>query len=79
MSESKQIFQTTTKVRWRTFQWSTRIFTFAIILLVLIFIITLNRGLKPSLPLLTNVYTDVKALSNPSVPVAFNSQELKKL
>lgn len=78
MSDNKQIFQTATKVRWRTFQWSTRIFIFTIILLVPIFIITLNRGLKPSLPLLSNIYTDIKTLSNPSTPLPFDKQEQKK-
>lgn len=78
MSDTKQIFQTTTKSRWRTFQWSTRILIFGILLLIPIFIITLNRGLKPSLPLLTNVYNEVTTLSNPSVPIALDKQELKK-
>lgn len=78
MSDTKQIFQTNTKVRWRMFQWSTRIFIFALLLLIPIFIITLHRGLKPSLPLLTNIYSNVKTLENPSTPVSFNKQELKK-
>lgn len=78
MSDNKQIFQTTTKARWRTFQWSTRIFIFGILLLIPVFILTLHRGLKPKLPLLTNVYNDVTTLLNPSIPVAFDQQELKK-
>jgi cellulose synthase/poly-beta-1,6-N-acetylglucosamine synthase-like glycosyltransferase/spore germination protein YaaH/peptidoglycan/xylan/chitin deacetylase (PgdA/CDA1 family) len=78
MSDIKQVFQTTTKARWRIFQWSTRILIFGILLLIPVFIITLNSGLKPSLPLLTNVYNEVKTLSNPSVPVSFDKQELKK-
>ncbi|TRX16449.1 polysaccharide deacetylase family protein [Flavobacterium franklandianum] len=78
MSDNKQIFQTTTKARWRTFQWSSRIFIFGILLLIPVFILTLHRGLKPKLPLLTNVYNDVTTLLNPSIPVAFDQQELKK-
>ena len=78
MSDTKQIFQTNTKVRWRLFQWSTRAFIFAVVLLIPIFIITLHSGLKPTLPLLTNIYTEVKTLSNPSTPLPFNKQELKK-
>lgn len=78
MSDNKQIFQTITKARWRTFQWSTRILIFGIMLLIPIFIITLNRGLKPTLPLLTNVYNNVTVLSNPTTPVALDKQELKK-
>ena len=78
MTKEKQIFQTTTKARWRTFQWSSRILIFSIVLLIPIFIITLNRGLKPKMPLLTNVTNNVKKLSNPATPVALNKQELKK-
>ena len=78
MSNHKQIFQTRTKVRWRTFQWSTRILIFGVLLLIPIFIITLQSGLKPALPLLRNVYNDVKTLSNPSVPVALDQRELRK-
>ena len=78
MSSNKQIFQTTTKARWKIFQWSTRILIFGILLLIPVFIITLNRGLKPSLPLLNNVYNDVTTLSNPTIPVVLDKQELKK-
>lgn len=78
MSDNKQIFQTTNKARWRTFQWSTRILIFGVLLLIPIFIITLNLGLKPSLPILNNVYNDVNPLLNPSIPVELDKQELKK-
>lgn len=78
MSDKKQIFQTTTQKRWKTFQWSTRLIIFVIILLIPIFIITLKRGLKPSLPLLGNNVKQEKNISNPVTPVELNAKELKK-
>lgn len=78
MNENKQIFQTKSKARWRTFQWSTRILIFVVLLLIPIFIITLHKGLKPALPLLTNVNNEVKTLLSPNVPLVFSKEELKK-
>ena len=78
MSDKKQIFQTTTQVRWRTFQWSTRILIFGILLLIPVFIITLNRGLKPTLPLMTSGDVNGTTLSNPTAAVGLNQKELKK-
>ncbi|MFV5686709.1 polysaccharide deacetylase family protein [Flavobacterium sp. GB2R13] len=78
MSDNKQIFQTATQTRWKTFQWSTRILIFGILLLIPIFIITLHKGLKPALPLLTNVNNEVKMLLKPNIPLVFSKDELKK-
>lgn len=78
MNDKKQIFQTTTQKRWKTFQWSTRLIIFVIILLIPIFIITLKRGLKPSLPLLGNNVKQEKNISNPVTPVELSAKELKK-
>ncbi|MBC7493482.1 MAG: polysaccharide deacetylase family protein, partial [Flavobacterium sp.] len=78
MSKDKQIFQTTTNVRWKTFQWSTRILIFALVLLIPIFIITLHRGLKPTLPLLASFSSNTQTLSTPDIPVNINNQDLKK-
>ncbi|KIO53496.1 polysaccharide deacetylase family protein [Flavobacterium hibernum] len=78
MNDKKQIFQTNTQKRWKTFQWSTRLFIFAIILLIPIFIITLKKGLKPSLPLLGNNAKQEKNISNPITPVELSAKELKK-
>lgn len=78
MIEQKQIFQTTSKARWKTFQWSTRILIFAILLLIPIFIVTLHRGLKPKLPFLATSSNNAKTLSNPIIPISFSTKELKK-
>lgn len=78
MSTKKQIFQTTTKNRWKAFQWSSRVLVFLILLMIPIFIITLKRGLKPVLPILTSEYSDTKNLSNPTVPSNLTTKELLK-
>jgi len=78
MEEKKQIFQTETKKRWKTFQWSSRLILFLLILMVPIFFITLKRGLKPVLPLLANKSTSGKTLENPIVPKELSVKELKK-
>lgn len=78
MDNKKQVFQTNTKYRWRSFQWTTRFVIFIVILMIPIFFITLKRGLKPPLPLLgTNVKTE-QSLSNPIVPEELSAKELKK-
>ncbi|MBF7093045.1 glycosyltransferase [Flavobacterium sp. ALJ2] len=78
MENKKQVFQTNTKYRWRSFQWSTRFVIFIILLMIPIFFITLKRGLKPALPLLgTNVKTEL-SLTNPIVPEELSAKELKK-
>ncbi len=78
MSNSKQIFQTKNQARWRIFQWSTRILIFAILLLIPIFIITVNKGLKPKLPILSSGNENVNNLLNPTTPLKFSQKELKK-
>lgn len=78
MEEKRQIFQTETKKRWKTFQWSSRLILFLLILMVPIFFITLKRGLKPELPLLANKSTAGKTLNNPIVPKELSAKELKK-
>jgi len=78
MEDSKQIFQTATKTRWRFFQWSTRILIFCIVLLLPIFIITLQRGLKPALPLLKNTHTKSDNLKNPVIPNPLSKRELMR-
>ena len=78
MSDSKQIFQTTTKTRWKTFLWSTRLIIFLFLLMIPILIITINRGSKPFLPKLSSEFSLTKNLLNPSKPIDLSPKELKK-
>lgn len=78
MSNKNQVFQTKTKARWLTFQWSTRFILFLAALMIPIIAITLYRGFKPSLPTLLSQQTNNKFLSNPSVPIDLDRKEIKK-
>ncbi|WP_291142362.1 polysaccharide deacetylase family protein [Flavobacterium sp. UBA7680] len=78
MDDKKQIFQTVTQKRWKTFQWSSRLILFLLILMVPIFFITLKRGLKPPLPLLANSSRAGHSLENPITPKDLSDKELKK-
>ncbi|TDW47274.1 poly-beta-1,6 N-acetyl-D-glucosamine synthase [Flavobacterium sp. 270] len=78
MDGKKQIFQTATKKRWKTFQWSSRFLLFILILMIPIFLITLKRGLKPALPLLANSAKVGRDLQNPVSPKDLSAKDLKK-
>jgi hypothetical protein len=77
MSNTKQIFQTSSKWRWRTFQWTGRLAIVTVLLMVPVILITLARGIKPGLPLL--VADDSSSyLKNPVTPLGLSNKELKK-
>ncbi|MFM9911174.1 MAG: polysaccharide deacetylase family protein [Chitinophagaceae bacterium] len=78
MSNTKQIFQTNSKWRWRTFQWTGRLIIFAILLMVPIVMITLARGIKPGLPLLASETDSRHHIANPVTPAGMNAKEIKK-
>ncbi|WP_336516611.1 polysaccharide deacetylase family protein [Pollutibacter soli] len=78
MIHSRQIFQTDSKWRWRTFQWTGRLFLFIVILMVPVIIITLAKGVMPALPALTSDDNPLRHLSNPTTPLGLNKKELKK-
>jgi poly-beta-1,6 N-acetyl-D-glucosamine synthase len=78
MSTTKQIFQTNSKWRWLTFQWTGRLIIFAIILMVPVVIITLARGIKPGLPLLASKIDSMHHIANPVIPTGMNAKEIRK-
>ena len=78
MGNTKQIFQTNNKWRWRTFQWSGRIIIFSIILMVPVITLTLARGVKPSLPLLSAEIDAMHHIASPFIPAVLNAKEIKK-
>ena len=77
MGNEKQVFQTSSTWRWTTFKWVSRLILFTIILMAPVVIITLARGIKPGLPVLTND-DSLHHLLNPVTPRCFTSKELKK-
>lgn len=78
MDDKKQIFQTVTQKRWKTFQWSSRLILFLLILMVPIFFITLKKGLKPPLPLLATSSRTTHSLENPITPAGLSDKDLKQ-
>lgn len=78
MSSEKQVFQTNSRWRWRTFQWSGRLVAFALVLMIPVVIVTLARGLKPGLPLLASKADAQHELPHPVSPAGFNKKETKK-
>ncbi len=73
-----QIFQSKSPRRWQIFQWSSRLFLFALALVIPIVWIALSRGYKPNLPLLTNDEFSVKKLNKAESPRPFTLKENKK-
>ncbi len=78
MSHGRQIFQTESKWRWRSFQWVGRFLAFIFLLMIPIVIFTLSRGLAPSLPILSSGSSAFNHLSKPVTPIKFSSKDLKK-
>lgn len=78
MSSEQQVFQTNSRWRWRTFQWTTRLVMAALVLMIPVVIITLARGLKPGLPMLANQADAQHQLSHPVEPAGLNKKESRK-
>lgn len=78
MSNSKQIFQTNSKLRWRTFQWAGRLIIFCLILMIPVVVLTLHKGAKPELPLLSNSTDSLHFLKNQAIPAGLTKKEYKK-
>lgn len=75
---TRQIFQTDSRLRWRTFQWLGRLFLFFLLLMIPVAIFTLARGIKPQLPVLGVQNNNAQKLTHPTVPSDLNAKELKK-
>lgn len=78
MSTTKQIFQTSSKWRWRMFQWAGRLVLLALVLMVVLVIITMAKGIKPGLPVLSSDADTLRRVAQPVIPAAFNERDLKK-
>jgi cellulose synthase/poly-beta-1,6-N-acetylglucosamine synthase-like glycosyltransferase/spore germination protein YaaH/peptidoglycan/xylan/chitin deacetylase (PgdA/CDA1 family) len=78
MSNAKQIFQTDSKWRWKTFQWTSRFIIFVVILMLPVVMVTLLWGVKPGLPLLASEIDSMHHIANPVVPLAMSAKDIKK-
>ena len=78
MESSQQIFQTNSKLRWRTYIWVSRIAIAILILMVPIVWLAFTHSQKPVLPLLTNEQDTLNAISKLVEPRGFNHIETFK-
>ena len=78
MNQATQIFQSDSKIRWRTFQWMWRLLLLTMLLMIPTVIITLTTGIKPQLPILNNGPASIQHFIHPALPADLNERELKK-
>jgi cellulose synthase/poly-beta-1,6-N-acetylglucosamine synthase-like glycosyltransferase/spore germination protein YaaH/peptidoglycan/xylan/chitin deacetylase (PgdA/CDA1 family) len=78
MSPQKQIFQTSSRIRWRAFSWASRLLIFLLILMIPIVWIALARSNKPGLPQLISADTVSGKEINPVQPRQLTKKEDKK-
>ncbi len=78
MKPEKQIFQTSSPVRWKTFAWISRLIIFLLFLMIPIVWIALVRGHKPGLPQLVSADTVSGKAINPVQPRRLSKKEDKK-
>jgi len=72
MNPQRQIFQTSSRIRWNAFKWSSRLFLFFILLAIPIVWIAMARNNKPLLPGLSKTdYTKI----DPTHPKGFTKKE----
>src|ERR1700704_3578455 len=74
MGKGKQIFQTSSSLRWKTFQWFSRLSIFFLILLVPVVWIAWRTDIKPQLPLFYQAHRK----SSETIPKAFTKKETVK-
>ncbi|HEY2721979.1 MAG TPA: glycosyl hydrolase family 18 protein, partial [Chitinophagaceae bacterium] len=71
MNKEKQIFQTTSPLRWKTFQWFTRMVIFFLVLLIPVVWIAWKMDINPKLPLFFQGHKK----SNNTIPPAFTKKD----
>lgn len=76
MQPQSQIFQTSSRLRWRTWQWVTRTLVFFLLLIIPVVWIAFARGTKPQLPDLPGY--DKGGKIHPTQPLSFNKRDIKK-
>lgn len=76
MAADKQIFQTSSRLRWNTFKWASRIMLLLLLLIIPIVWLALANEQKPFLPgLSSDSYNRIK---NPGAVKGFNKKEKRK-
>ncbi len=75
---TRQVFQTESRLRWRTFVWVGRLLLFSILLAIPVFLVAMYHGFRPGLPVLDPPGATVSKSFHPVVPNTFTARELKK-
>lgn len=78
MDAAKQIFQTKTKLRWRTAQGSVIVLLLAMLVMVPVVIFTLKKGIQPPLPPLNKQASTSRPVLKPVSPLSLNKAEAKR-
>lgn len=78
MTDHNQVFNTSSKLRWRAFQWVSRFVVFGFIMIIPVVWIALAKGYKPSLPTLKSDDPEKKKVANPVKPMSFSDKEIIK-
>jgi cellulose synthase/poly-beta-1,6-N-acetylglucosamine synthase-like glycosyltransferase/spore germination protein YaaH/peptidoglycan/xylan/chitin deacetylase (PgdA/CDA1 family) len=76
MNTQKQIFQTSSRLRWRAVSWAGRIFFFILLIMIPMVWIVIANGYKPLLPELLG--ENYKKNDNPITPKEFSKKDDKK-
>ncbi|WP_143310807.1 glycosyltransferase [Chitinophaga vietnamensis] len=75
MTNGKQVFQTASPLRWRTFLWVTRLVLVLLVLMGGIVWLALRNNYTPGLPSLQGESTSYKKLAHPLRPTALSKKE----
>ena len=78
MQKQRQIFQTSSRLRWNSFKWISRLFLFFLVLIIPVVWIAMANLIKPDLPTLKNEDSVYRKLVHPAQDVSFSKKEFKK-
>lgn len=76
-TSAKQVFQTNNPSRWQSVKWGSRVLIIIATLLVAVLVITVRRGVDPSLPKLSDAYKTALTADKPLYQESKISKEYK--
>lgn len=78
MSDSSQIFQTSSAARWRSFQWSLRILLMIVLFFFVVLVVALISGVNPSPVNIESLSKSYENKLDPSNPLTLANNQNKK-
>ncbi|MEP7144958.1 MAG: glycosyl hydrolase family 18 protein, partial [Ferruginibacter sp.] len=78
MSNAAQIFQTTTRKRWKRVKWTSRVISMVVIFFLVVTILAVVNATNPSLPNINARAKAYQAILNPANKLTLSSAENKK-